>query len=425
VQSPPRPEVPALLQAVAFHRDPLGVLRRARARHGPVFALRMPAVGPVVVVAERNAVGPLLEADPQAARAGEARRRVLPVASAASSFGADGERHRAARARIERAFGADALAGRAEAMARIAERHAERWPRRRPFRLLARVRTLIDEVFVRLVLGVADEARAVALVDALRRMLATPGNPPLPVPGPGNDTLAGPARALVAWRSAPLARLLAAAIDDRRRRAGPGDDVIGAMLASAPELPTAEMVDELLAVLMAAQEPPSVALGWLLDRAGRDEAAREALLDPQGGRGSARVRVVRETLRLRPPALAALRRLTAPMRVDGRGLAPGTTTMLPIPLLQRDPGGFPDPDRFRPDRWSGGEADVAAYLPFGGGARRCLGEPLAQTYFQAVLPAILRSVSLRPLYPQPERMVVRATTLVPIRSCLVTASGGA
>jgi cytochrome P450 len=385
----------------------------------------MPAIGPAVMVSDRSAVAPLLEADPEAAHAGEARMRVLPVASPASSFGADGEQHRAARRRIERAFNAEVLATRAEEMGRIAERHAEGWPRGRPFRLLPRVRTLIDEVFVRQVLGVPDDDRAMALVAALRRMLLTPGNPPLPIPGPGNATLAAPAKALFAWRSGPVAKLLADAIEARRRRPGRDDDVIGAMLESAPELPTAEMVDELLAVLMAAQEPPSVALTWMLDRAGRRAEVRDRLRERGVEDESAAERegMLRESLRLRPPALAALRQLTSSMTVGGQVLPAGTLTMLPIVLLHRDPAAFPQPDSFRPRRWTSGAADETVYLPFGGGARRCLGEALAQTYFDAVLPAVLRSVDPRPLYPRPERMVVRATTLVPHRSCLVTLTG--
>jgi len=52
--------------------------------------------------------------------------------------------------------------------------------------------------------------------------------------------------------------------------------------------------------------------------------------------------------------------------------------------------------------------------------RRCLGEHLAQAYFAAVVPTVVRGITLRPLRPHPERMVVHATTLVPHRRALVT-----
>src|SRR5215217_5461984 len=358
---PPGPELPPLVQTVAFHREPLGVLRRARARHGPLFTLRLSVAGPTVVAASAGAASVLLEADPDRAHAGEARRRLLPMASPRSSFGGDGEAHRAARRRIAPAFEPDVLARRQDALAALAAEHAPRWPRGRPFRVLPRVRTLIDDVFIRHVLGVDDERLAGPLRTALRRMLNSPGNPPVPLPGEGNDTLAGPAGALFAWRKAPVEKLLA--------------------------------------------------------RAGRSEDAREALL----AGGDAADRVVRETLRLQPPALAVLRRTTAPVEVPGGTIPAGSTTIVPIPLLHRDASAFPDPERFDPARWGSGRAAEAAYLPFGGGARRCIGLHLSQAYFAGVVPAVLRAVRLRPVGRGPERMVVRATTLVPQRSGLMTA----
>jgi cytochrome P450 len=86
--------------------------------------------------------------------------------------------------------------------------------------------------------------------------------------------------------------------------------------------------------------------------------------------------------------------------------------MVPAPLLHRDARAFPDPDAFRPERWETGAADETAYLPFGGGARRCVGEPLAHLYFETLLPAILRRVGVRRVLPA-ERMVLRGTVLVP------------
>ena len=95
--------------------------------------------------------------------------------------------------------------------------------------------------------------------------------------------------------------------------------------------------------------------------------------------------------------------------------------MVPVVLVHRDPTAFPDPDSFRPERFLDAPAGLP-HLPFGGGARRCLGEPLAHAEIEAVLPAILRRVRLRPVSPRPERGVVRGTVLVPHRSGLAIAA---
>jgi cytochrome P450 len=413
---PAGPTSAPILQTVAFHRDPLGVLKRARARFGPLFTLRLAIAGPVVVVSDVTAVELLLRADPERARAGEARRRMLPMASARSVFGGDGVQHQSSRRRIAPAFDASVLARGRDAMAAIALEHVDAWPERRPFRLLPRVRTMIDEIFVRVVLGVRDPERARLLALAIRRMLLSPGNPPFPLPGEGNDTLPAASNALFQWRRAPVVKLLAEAVDARRRDPSDADDLLGVIIRAAPDLDTSEIVDELLPVIMAAQEPPSVAVTWLLDRIGRDE-----LHHRYAAEADFRDQVNRETLRLQPPALAVLRRVIEPLELAGTVLVPGTVAILPIPLLHRHPDLFPAPDAFRPERWSGEAVREDAYVPFGGGARRCVGENLAQAYLATVVPAIARRVRLQPLSGRPERMVVRATTLVPHRSALVRA----
>jgi cytochrome P450 len=94
--------------------------------------------------------------------------------------------------------------------------------------------------------------------------------------------------------------------------------------------------------------------------------------------------------------------------------------MLPIPLLQRDPHAYPDPDAFRPERWQTGTPPTA-FWPFGGGARRCIGQFLARAYFGSLVPAIRDRVRLRPAVPRLDRIVLPGTILVPRRGVLVRA----
>ncbi len=402
-----------------MHRWPLEYLRECQAEFGDVFTLRLLTARPLAVVADPEAVTALLEADPGHAESGAARRWVLPFASQRSVFGGDGERHRAARERVEPALSSAAMAPRRPAMAAIAERQASFWPRHRPFQLLSRMRTLCDEIFVRLVLGVRNDAVAVALAAAIGRMMRSPGNPPLTWPGEGDGAVGAVGQRVFAWRQAGVVRELYRAIAARRAETANGaDDVLGRMVAARPELSDEEIVEELLSLLMAAHEPPSIALSWLLDRLSRDpELAAEFAANPAGPMAGA---VVRETLRLQPPAFGVLRRLTAPFRAGAYELPPGLTVLLPSALINRDPRAYAAADEFHPERWAGAGPSVP-FFPFGGGARRCVGEPLAQAVVEAVVPVLLGTMRLVPLAPEPEAMVQRATVLVPRRSLLVQA----
>jgi cytochrome P450 len=417
---PDGPRSGRLAQTVGLHRDPLAWLRDRQVRFGDVFTIRLATTGPIVVVADADLARALPGADPQRAHAGAARRGMLPMASPRSIFGSDGDEHHAARARVADVFELDAVAGRREAISGIARAHLARWPRDRPVRLLPRMRAIADEVFVREVLGVGGPP-AGALAASIGALLWTPGNPPVTIPGP-DDGLAGRAVDLAyRRRRAPVARLLEAEIAERRRAAEPGPGVLGRLVAAERERPAEGLVEELLALLMAAQEPMAAALTWVSVRLAAD-ASISARIAGDGDEDLASA-VVRETLRLHPSAIGVLRRLTAPAEIGGHRLPSGTVTMVPIPLVQRDPRYHREPDAFRPERhldpaWS---APEHAMLPFGGGARRCLGEPLAWTQIGAVIPTVLSAVTLRAVGPQPEKMVLRGTILVPRRSGLVIA----
>jgi cytochrome P450 len=132
--------------------------------------------------------------------------------------------------------------------------------------------------------------------------------------------------------------------------------------------------------------------------------------------------IERETLRLRPAVHSVVRHLTRPTTIAGHELPAGVSVMVPMVLVHRDPTAFPDPDAFRPQRFFGGGGDGGPLLPFGGGARRCLGEPLAHAMIGMVLPTVLNRVRLKAVTREPERMVVRGTVLAPHRSGLVTAA---
>jgi cytochrome P450 len=82
-------------------------------------------------------------------------------------------------------------------------------------------------------------------------------------------------------------------------------------------------------------------------------------------------------------------------------------------LVQRRPDLYPDPDAFRPGRFLEGGAESYAWLPFGGGIRRCIGAALAQAEIVEVLRVIVARTELAPLRPEMDPVVLRGVTFAP------------
>ena len=155
---PPGPTASPIVQALAYHREPLRVLRRLRARYGPVFTLRFPLKDPLVFVGAPEALDALLGGDPSRAHAGAARRSILPQASPVSPFGGDEAAHQLSRARMWSAFAPERMTRIEPRIAELTREHVARWPTGRPFRMLEAIRELCTDITVRLLLGVEDPA---------------------------------------------------------------------------------------------------------------------------------------------------------------------------------------------------------------------------------------------------------------------------
>src|SRR5216684_3779069 len=138
-------------------------------------------------------------------------------------------------------------------------------------------------------------------------------------------------------------------------------------------------------------------------------------------------RVIRETLRLYPPAWRIFRRTQEPFTVGEYVLPAGSNIVLSQWVTQRDPRWFSEPERFHPDRWSE-EATAKlprfAYFPFGGGPRVCIGAGFAMMEATLLLATIAQryrftlapeavvtpffSITLRPKYGLPMQIRQRA-----------------
>jgi cytochrome P450 len=90
-----------------------------------------------------------------------------------------------------------------------------------------------------------------------------------------------------------------------------------------------------------------------------------------------------------------------------------------IYLVHTDPVRYPEPLAFRPERFLEEQPDLATWLPFGGGTRRCLGAGFAELELREVLRTVVPRADLRPASEALEQPRRRAVTMMPAHGCLV------
>ena len=234
---------------------------------------------------------------------------------------------------------------------------------------------------------------------------------------------------LLASRSVKtMHEMVGAAIEARRRQAGPpADDLLAHMLeAQDPEtgqrMTPQDLIFNMQFFIVAGHETTALALAWaiyLLAHAPEDqEKAREQASRALQGRSAAPgdlgamplVRqVLEEAMRLYPPVGLLARTVIAEDELCGRRMRPGDILFLPIWALHRHELLWDRPEEFRPARFAQGDAEMRdkyRYLPFGAGPRVCVGADFAMMQAQIVLSSLIQRFRFSPGMPQPHPVMM-------------------
>ena len=428
VRLPPGPGAPGLVNALRLARAPLRFLPGMRERYGDLFSLTFPGFEGVVYVADPGLIKEVFTGDPAQFHAGEANATVLePAVGRNSLLTLDDEPHMRHRRLLLPPFHGRRIQRYAEIMRRATERDLATWPVGRPFALRPHTQSITLEVILQAVFGIRGEERL-----ARARSVV--------------DTFARRSHPIVLWRVlrrdlgpwSPWARFLRARADLDRlvfeeiaaRRAAPDaaerDDVLSLLLQARHEdgspMSDGELRDELVTVVGAGHETTATGIAWAVERLVRSPAVLERLRGSiAAGEEDYLEATVKETLRVRPVINDVARLLKAPLEIGGFRLPAGTMVLPAISAVHFRDDLHPDPWAFRPERFlSGeGEAEPYAWIPFGGGVRRCIGAAFAQLEMRVVLREIVTRADLRPASARPERVAIRNVTLAPARGARV------
>jgi cytochrome P450 len=425
---PPGSRLSAAAQALRYGLDPLGFLIGYQRRYGDVFAVSFPFFKRLVYVADPALVKQLFTGSPEQLHAGEANATVLePALGPNSVLTLDEKPHMRQRKLLLPPFHGERIERYGELIREVTLGEMESWPVGEPFALRPHTQRITLAVIMRAVFGVHDEQR----LDRLERLIEV-------FSARVNVITALPPLRRNLGRFSPWTRFVRAreALDEfiyeeialRRAeladRDEPPDDVLSLLLAARHDdgspMSDAELRDELVTVLAAGHETTATGLAWAMERLLRSPRVLAELRDSlAAGEDSYLDATIKETLRARPVIVDVARKLTSALEIGGYELPAGTFVMAAIAALHYREDLFPQPYELRPERFLEGRADSYAWIPFGGGVRRCIGAAFAEYEMRVVLRAILERAALSAPDPRPEKVRVRNITLAPGRGALV------
>lgn len=385
-----------------FFADPVGRMLDLHRRFGSIAALV--ENNPAVVLAFGAARNQEVLTQPAIFRHAESIPVRSPEGSSLARFNrvlpfTNGEAHKRRRRLLQPAFQRSALEGYIDDTERIAETMVSKWPHDTPLDLVGLCRSLTAAITVKTIFGTSTgdpgedlAALETTLLDALSSLSSLVL--PFDVPGLPFHVAMNTATRL----EAALRRLIA----ERRKNPSQGRDALSILLQARDEngetLSDDELVPECNGLFVAGHDTAAVTLSWTLLLLERHPKVLKDVLDevdvlpkgpaPEGGPVDL---ALRESMRVLPAApMLFMRELSEDAPLGSFHLPKGATVILSPLVTHRDPERFPDPDRFRPSRWTTIRPSIYEYLPFGAGARMCLGAALANQMLRIVLPAILR-----------------------------------
>jgi cytochrome P450 len=427
---PPGPDWSVVRSTRRWWRRPLETLEECRARYGDMFTYRLAHEGTWVFVSDPEAIKQVFTGDPRLLHAGEANIVLLPVLGEHSVLVLDEPAHMKERKLMLPPFHGKRMQAYREVMAEVAAREIDRWPADEPVRMRARMQAVTLEVILRAVFGVDEGQRLTHLRDELRGTLNLLANPRraifMVMLGPERLRRFRPFRRKMERIDRLMFEVIAA------RRGAPDladrDDILSLLLQARHEdggqMSDRELRDELMTLLVAGHETTATALSWAVELLARHPAELDRLeTEVAAGEGDEYLdAVIKETLRLRPVIALVLRKLVEPMEIGGRLLPAGVSVAPSIYLVHRNPDVYPEPERFRPERFIEQPPGTYTWIPFGGGVRRCLGAAFAEFEMAVVLKELVARRSLRPARDEPEHSVRSTITNVPSRGAEILAS---
>nr|WP_293240541.1 cytochrome P450 [Mycolicibacterium sp.] len=386
--------MPNVIQAAGFMLSRRRMVEYMARTQGDVFALKVPVFGNMVTITDPQIAKQLFTANTD--DVGNIQPNLSRILGSGSVFALDGAEHKRRRRLLTPPFHGKSIKNYEVIFEEETLREAASWPDGDEFESIEPMMRITLNAILRAVFGADGEQ-----LDELRRII-----PPWVTLGSKLAVLPAPSRTygrLTPWGRLAAYRRQYDAVIDRlidTVRADPNfdtrDDVLTLLLRSTYEDGSAmsrrDIADELLTLLAAGHETTAATLAWVLERVTRHPAVLHRLVEEAQTDGNEyRQATILETQRARTVIDFAGRHVYSPTFELGEWVIPqGYSIFVAIDYVHGRAEDFETPERFDPERFMGKRPSTFAFIPFGGGTRRCVGAAFAGVEMDVVLRTVLR-----------------------------------
>lgn len=427
---PPGPSMPMPVQTAAMLLRQRPFLERCRRRYGTMFRLNMGSgFDRFVVVSDPDLIKRTFTAPADVLHAGTQSplRRIL---GDNSLLAIDEDQHLEQRRLLLPPFKGQRMKAYESLIEEIAVEEIERWPAEGEMTMAEPMQRITLRSILRAVFGASG--RELTELEELMPPWTELGSRLAQFPVLHRD-LGGwsPWGRFLRMRAridAILDRLIDAARADAQldERADVLASLVQARHGDGTLMTHAEIRDQLVTMLAAGHETTAHTLSWAVERLQRNPAVLARLVEEVDAGGKAyRDATIREVQRTRPVIFFAGRYTRQPFELGDYRLPAGVLIASAAALTHFDPALFERPDAFEPERFYEKLPETYAWIPFGGGVRRCIGATFAHMEMDVVLRTLLERVELAPTTAPAEAWSFRGIAMAPAAGGRVVVRGRA
>jgi len=388
--------------------------------YGPIMTMPIPSLGNVAIVSDPELAKQVFSAPADLLLGGEGVGPAAAIYGSRSMFVQEEPEHLRRRKLLTPALHGAALSSYVPIMENAARAAMHSWPIDRPFEMLKAARALTLDVIVKVIFGVDHPDEVRRLGRPFERLLNLGVSEEL--------TIRYALRRAGALRIWPRRAQANKEIDDvvmpliAQRRNDPclneQHDILALLMCARGDegerLSDSEIRDDVITLMLAGHETTATTLAWVFDLLlHHPDALRRVQSEALSGEEDFTTAVINETLRIRPPAPFTARVAAQPFPIGGYCVDAGTRIVVHIVAINRNPHTYDHPNEFRPERFLSARPQTYAWVPFGGGAKRCLGASFSIRELITVLHALLREGEFGAVDETPEKIVRRSIMLAP------------